>query len=322
MQRILRSKSYPVNHAAQILALLIAVLSAALVNDSSAQDESHYLPTGSPRESGFRESLQLFSEEAFIGRIEAVGRVDLVPRVSGHIEAILFEEGQDVEKGQPLFRVDPRAFEIAVSEAQASLSVKRLLMQQAQNEAVRARGLHLGNAISDEALEEAETRLAVASAEVDRAISELNAATLRLEYTTVRAPISGRIGRVLITEGNFVAENVANVLATIVTTEELDVHVDVSVRELRWSEVGNSDAKITALIYDSDTKLLLTAAPVSFVNNEVNSQTGTLRLRARFKASEAKLTPGQFALVRLGRGPLVAANQPDAEISGQHSDSL
>lgn len=239
-----------------------------------------------------------------IARIEAAERVELRARVSGPIEAVLFKEGDLVRAGQPLLRIDTRTFDAAALRAQAEYELAAAREALARSEAARAEGLASEQAI---AVEEAERRIAAhaeARARRDAAAAALKSAQLEREFAIVRAPISGRIGRALVTTGNIVGAGPSTApLATIVSAP-LHVHFDVADGAVIERLAGaRSTAGWQARLLEADGQRELLRAPVDFADHSIDAATGTLRLRARIDApAAARLMPGQFVRVQLASG--------------------
>src|SRR5690606_31395066 len=143
--------------------------------------------------------------QEFTGRIEAVERVELRPRVSGYIESVAFREGAEVKKGDVLFAIDPRPYEAALKRAEADLARAESTLRQAQSESERAVKLLELRALSQEEYDARTAGLEKARADVQAAQAAVDAAELDLSFTRVRAPISGVVGRAEVTAGNFVA---------------------------------------------------------------------------------------------------------------------
>lgn len=240
-------------------------------------------------------------ETVHLGRVEAAERVSIRPRVAGHVEAVLFREGQFVKAGQPLFRLDARGFEAAVAQARAQLQLAQAREQRAATEASRARDLQGVDAMSAEEVDRRVAAEAEARAQVAAARAALAAAELDLEFATVRAPIDGRIGRALITTGNYVGAGSAQApLATLLSTEALHVHFDMADSDLHafLARARQPDAlQVTLVAEPSDQPLGM--ARVDFADNEIESGTGTLRLRARVTSGSESLLPGGHVRVRL-----------------------
>lgn len=239
-----------------------------------------------------------------IARVEAAQRVELRPRVAGHIESIHFREGDLVEAGQVLFRVDPRTYDAAVARARAEVQLARAREQQTRNEHLRARQLASDLALSAEEVERRHAAHAEAEARLAAAEANLQAASLDREYAIVRSPIRGRIGRALVTPGNFVTAGAAqSPLAHVLSVAPLHVHFDVADPEvLARLSADRRVGRWKVRVLDPQTQRELVRAPLDFVDNEVLGSTGTLRLRARVDTPVAQLVPGSFVRVQLAHG--------------------
>ncbi len=239
-----------------------------------------------------------------VARVEAAQHVELQARASGPIEAVLFREGDAVRAGQPLFQIDPRPHDAAVARARAEVQLTKARETLTATEAERARQLHADRAI---AVEELERRVAAhAEAQARRAAAEavLQTAQLDRDFTLVRSPIDGRIGRALVTVGNFVAAGSnPTALATLVSIAPLHVHIDVADRGLLDRLGEDRGAKgWKARILDADGERELAQAPIDFTNHSIDAATGTVRLRARIDAPSRQLMPGQYVRVQLATG--------------------
>ena len=249
----------------------------------------------------------LASTHTQVARVEPSQRVDLQPRVAGPVEAVLFREGDLVRAGQPLFQIDPRPFDAAVARARAELKLAQAREALTSSEAERAKLMHTDRAIAVEELDRRVSAHAEAQARRAAAEAALQTAALDRDFTLVRAPISGRIGRALVTAGNFVAAgSQATPLASIVSIVPLHVHFDVSdpgVLERLAADRGTAGMKgWKARILDADGRRELAEAPVDFADHSIQAATGTLRLRARVDAPHPRLIPGQFVRIQLATG--------------------
>jgi multidrug efflux system membrane fusion protein len=239
-----------------------------------------------------------------VGRVESSQRVELRPRVAGHIDAVLFKEGDLVQAGQPLVRIDPRPFDAALARSRADLALARSREALARSEAQRAQRLAAEQAISAEEGERRGAALAEAQARTAAAEAAVQSATLDREFALVRAPISGRIGRALITAGNYVAAGAAQPpLATLVATAPLHVLFDVAEPStLERLGAGGGKTGWRARVLDARSGQALAVAPVDFSDNEMAPGAGTLRLRARIDQPGPQLVPGQFVRAQLITG--------------------
>jgi RND family efflux transporter MFP subunit len=241
---------------------------------------------------------------AHVGRVEAANRVELRPRVAGHIEAVLFSEGDIVRAGQPLFRIDPRPFDAALERARADLKLARATETLAHSEAERAARLAAEEAIAAEEVERRAAAHAQAQARTAAAQAAVQSASLDREFAVIRAPIAGRIGRAVVTAGNYVGAGASQApLATLVGTAPLHVHFDVSDPAL-LGQLGGDRAVSSwrAKVVDAHSARELAVAPIDFADNEMSGAAGTLRLRARIDKPAPGLVPGQFVRVQLAAG--------------------
>lgn len=245
--------------------------------------------------------------QEFSGRLEAVDRVEIRSRVAGEIRAVHFHEGGLVKAGDPLVSVDPAPFEAAVAQAEAQVTAARARLDLADMELERGKVLSTGRTISQSELSQRESTRAQAEAALRSAEATLRLARLDLGYTEIRAPISGRAGRLEITPGNLVAAGAASpVLVTLVSVDPVYASFSVSEDMVgRLLEVLPEKAGMPAI---EQVPVEITAlgdkAPVRgslrFVDNEVDAASGTVRLRAVFANPQGRLLPGQFVRIRLG----------------------
>jgi multidrug efflux system membrane fusion protein len=252
---------------------------------------------------------------AQVGRVEAAQRVEIRPRVAGPIEAVLFREGDVVRAGQPLFRIDPRPFDVAVERARAELQLARAKESLARSEAERAQRLAADQAISAEEVERRTSAHAEAAARSAAAQAALDAAGLDREFAVIRAPMAGRIGRALVTAGNYVAAGAGQPLATLSATAPLHVYFDVADAALIGQLAARrKPGRWQARVLDAQAGALLATAPVDFIDNEMGGATGTLRLRARIDTPAPGLVPGQFVRVQLAGAASESLLVPDKAI--------
>ncbi|MDR0201088.1 MAG: efflux RND transporter periplasmic adaptor subunit [Delftia acidovorans] len=242
--------------------------------------------------------------DEFNGRVDAVESVQLRPRVSGYIERIAFSEGQEVKKGQLLFVIDQRPYRAALASAEAELERTRAGAALARTQDQRARQLVAEHAVSRE---EADTRagaLAQSAAQVRAAEAALAAARLNLDFTEVRAPVSGRAGRALLTVGNL-AQADQSVLTTVVSQDPVYVYFDADEHSfLRQQQAasgakGRPGAQRPVRVGLAGDEGFPHAGSLDFTDNQLNAGTGTVRMRARLPNPDRLLTPGLFARVQL-----------------------
>lgn len=244
----------------------------------------------------------------FTGSLTAVKRVELRPRVAGYIEGVSVPEGQYVEKGRTLFHIDPRQFQATLNAATARLREAQAAWQLAQAEHARAEKLFAQKVVARDRLDTATAALHAGQAQVEAAKAALETAKLDLGFARVTAPISGRVGQALVTEGNYVASGVTP-LTTIVSVDPLHVYFDVDERTyLRSLAAGRASASPQAPQASKVMVALLTdktysrPGRVDYLANTSDRATGTVRVRAVVANPDGRLTPGLFAKVKLETG--------------------
>lgn len=256
-------------------------------------------------------SEQVRQWDEFTGRVQAVQSVELRPRVGGYVERVAFTEGQDVRAGDLLFVIDPRPYQAALGQAQAQLERARSEAMLAGAQTVRAQALVEAQAISREEFETRNAATAQGNAAVRAAEAAVAAARLDLQFTQVRAPIDGRVGRALVTAGNL-AQADATLLATVVSQDPVHVHFEADERTwLRYAQMAREGERATTR---NPVRVGLagdTGYPhpgeVDFVDNHVDPATGTIRARAVLRNPDGVFTPGLFARVQLeGSGDIQA----------------
>ena len=175
------------------------------------------------------EQQDLVEWEELTGRTAAVDYVEVRPRVSGHIEKVLFESGQLVRKGDVLFKIDSRWYKADSDRREAELAMARVRFEQAEREAKRNAQLLASKAISKEEADARDTRFSEARAGILAAEAARDSAKLDLEHTDIRAPIDGRVSRAIVTPGNYISGNAgtATLLTTIVSVDPIYVYADM-----------------------------------------------------------------------------------------------
>ncbi len=234
-----------------------------------------------------------------IGTVQPVATVSIKARVDGQIDKAFFEEGQPVTKGQKLFRIDPRPFEVALRQAQANLARDRAQAGMAKSDLARYSELLKKGYASQQKYEAVKASDAALAATIRADEAAVEAARLQLDYTTIYAPINGRTGNLLVSVGNLVKANDANPLVTI--TQMKPIYVAFSVPERHLAEIRGLMAGKPVEVeahFPSDTHHVHKGT-LSFVNNAVDVTTGTIQLKATFPNEQETLTPGAFVNVAL-----------------------
>lgn len=283
------------------LAVIAASIAAYFFNDGRAKEQK-----GKGGPPAVLVQVALVAEQSVpvrlraIGNVEAYATVAVRSRVDGQVVAVNFREGQAVRKSDVLFRIDPRPFEAALKQAEANALRDRAARDQARSQARRYEELLAKNFISKEAYAQIRTNAETAEAAVKASAAALENARLNLEYCTIRAPLAGYAGRVLLQAGNMVRANDANPL--VVINQVRPVYVNFAVPEQILPEVRKYMAagSLAVEVLEPESKGMLV-----FVDNAVDPSTGTIRLKAEFPNESAALWPGQFVTVsvRLAEDP-------------------
>jgi len=279
--------------------LSIALLSfAALVGltgcDSQAQGGG--APPAAPVDVAAAVQRTLPDIEEFTGRLEAADVVEIRPRVAGAIEQVHVKDGAAVARGALLFSIDPRPYQAEVARTEASLATARAQARLAEKELQRANTLLAQQATSRQEAEQLAASLETANAAVQQAEAALRTARLNLDYTAVRAPVAGRVSRIDVTLGNLV--NDQRVLTTLVGSGKVHAYFDVSEQTfLRLRKAPDVQREVRMGL--ADEAGLPRKGRVDFIDNRLNPQSATIRLRASFDNADGQLLPGLFARIRV-----------------------
>lgn len=232
-------------------------------------------------------------------RLQAPEQVSLKPRVSGVVDQIDFVEGQRVEQGDLLFSLDPRPFAAQVASLKAQVASAIAENAQAKSEAERAVRLRKRDAISSEEAESRATAVKKTEAQILALQAQLQAAELDLEFTKITSPINGVISKAEITKGNTVIAN-QSVLTNLVSDQKMYAYIDID--ERTWNQYfedasAADNLPVVMQLLGSDSYSF--KGQVDFIDNQINTSTGTLRVRATFFDAQNKLRSGAFARIRL-----------------------
>lgn len=265
--------------------------------------------------------------DEYTGRLASPETVEIRARVSGYVDKVHFREGSEVKVGDLLVTIDQRPYQAAVDRLKADVGAARARSELARGEAKRAESLAATKAISTDTYE---TRLKT-SEEAGQALlsaeAALKAASLDLEFTEVRAPISGRISNARVTAGNLViggSSPTTTLLTTIVSLDPLYCYFDADeASALRYRQLHREGRRTSAIFNSIPAEMALGnevgyphKGKVDFVDNQVNPATGTIRARAVFDNADKLMAPGFFARVRIpGDGEYEAVLVRDSAIS-------
>lgn len=239
----------------------------------------------------------------FLGRVEPIESVELRARVEGFLEEIAFEEGRMVEAGEPLFVIEQANYRANLKDAEARLARARAERKEAERSFKRRESLIASDAVSLESVEEAEKRFVAGGADIRSAEAAVARAKLELEYTTIRAPISGRIGKARYTKGNLVGPS-SEPLAEIVQLDPIRVHYSVTDRErlAAWSALSpdsleSFEASFVPRIDLPNGERYEHPGKIDFSASKVDPHTGAISVWASFANPDSLLLPGHLVHV-------------------------
>jgi RND family efflux transporter MFP subunit len=262
--------------------------------------------------------------EEYTGRLEAVESVEVRARVNGYLQSIHFKNGATVKQGDLLFVIDPRPYQAELERAKAELALANARLERASNDLARSQMLVRSRAVSQE---EVDTRISdqrQAQESVQAARAMVNATQLNVEFTQVRAPISGRISRNLVSVGNLIngGTTQSTLLTTIVSLDPIYCYFEADersylkgIRQLRNGDRANGRAgKQPVYVALADEQGFPHQGSIDFWDNRLDQNTGTITVRAVLSNPDLLLAPGLFARVRVPAGDKYTALMlpPDA----------
>ena len=263
--------------------------------------------------------------DEFPGRLSSVASVEVRARVSGYIASTHFKEGAEVKQGDLLFVIDPRTYEAEYARAKADLARAKSVHDLAVLEADRATKLIEEQAISVESSQSKAKAREGAEAALQAAQAAVESAKLQLEFSRVTAPISGRVGKKIVTEGNLITGGAkdSTILTTIVSLDPIYCYFDVDERSaLKYRDLKRKGTRESALSKEIPAQMQLAnesgfphEGKVDFVENELNPNTGAIQARGVFPNPDRLMSPGFFARLRIpGTGQYDAMLIRDAAV--------
>ncbi len=266
----------------------------------------------------------IIEQDEFVGRFASESEVLLRSRVSGYLSAVHFKDGAFVEKGELLFTIDQRTFKTALRQAQSQISIATAAHKFAEEQLERAEALVKNGNISRSTVDERKEAFLAAEGALEQAKSAEELAQIDLDFTEIRAPISGRIDQNLVSAGNLVNQN-DTVLTSIVSGDPIYFFFDIDERyflayardaRARGSVIQEGSGGLDVSIKLSDDKIALQKGVLDFSENRIDEQTGTMRVRAVLNNPDGILTPGLFGTVIVpGSLPYEGILIPDAALT-------
>src|SRR5262245_36137921 len=287
------------------LPVFIALLAVAACSDTKkpqTQEQSPLVVVSKPL------VKDVVEFDDFTGRFEAMQTVEIRTRVNGAIVSSVFKEGAIVHEGDLLFTIDKRPYQMAVDQAEASALSAESRMKFAEGDLERAQSLNRTGNVSEQILEQRRQAFSTAKADLNGANAALARARLNLEWTEIRAPISGRVGRKLISEGNLVKAD-DSMLTTVVSTDPIHFYFDMSESAYlaylqRFKEHGGlANDRNEAWVAIAGEKEPTRIAHLEFFDNHIDAASGTMRVRAVVANPDNSLQAGLFGTIRLAGSP-------------------
>ena len=264
--------------------------------------------------------------DEFSGRVRAIDHVEVRPQVSGIIEQVHFSDGQLVQKGDMLFTIDPRPFQAALDSAKAAAEGAQAKLALAQINLGRNKGLIASHAIAQSDLDTTNDAVLEADAALKAAQAAVQTAQLNLNYTAIAAPVTGRVSRAEITVGNLVGDGpTAPVLTTVVSVSPVYVEFEIDeqtyLKYLANGASGNSGiGHIPVAMGLANEDGYPRQGHLESLDNQLDTSSGTLRVRAVFDDPAGDLTPGLYAKVRTGGSASETAILVDDRAVGTDQD--
>jgi membrane fusion protein, multidrug efflux system len=234
-----------------------------------------------------------------LGTVQAFNMVTVKTRVDGAIIKVFFKEGQEVKAGDPLFQIDPRPYHAALQLAQASLGKDEAVLANAKIDLARYEKLTATNAINEQQFDTQKALVAQDTAQVQADQATIENAQLNLDYALIRSPIDGRTGQRFVDVGNYVQAAQNSSLVTITQIRPIFVSFNVPADQLDEIRKNQAQHPLKVIAYAMDDKTVLTDGNLTLIDNQVDTTTDTIHLKAEFTNANEPLWPGQGVSVHL-----------------------
>ncbi|WP_274626229.1 efflux RND transporter periplasmic adaptor subunit [Arvimicrobium flavum] len=310
-----------ISHA--VGAILVAIGLACAVPTAFAQQGGP--PTVTVAKPVVRDIVE---DDEYVGRFEAVDDVSVRSRVAGYLDQVHFRDGAMVAEGELLFTIDRRPFQAAYDAAKSQVDVTTSALEFAKSQLDRAETLAKSGNLSISTLDDRRREFLATQAQHQGAEASLRNASLSLEFTEIKAPVSGRIGRRLVSPGNLVEAN-STLLTTIVAVDPIDFYFDIDERSYfayardartRGAVMQEGGGGLDVVVHVADRNEAPFAGKLDFAENRLDNATGTMRVRARFDNKDGVLQPGMFGRINVpGSLPHRGVLLPDEAIGADQN---
>src|SRR5262245_2570168 len=295
--------------------VIVVLVGLALPGCEPGQPKAANAPPPLPHVTVAKPTKRLLADhDEYVGRFVAVDAIEVRARVSGYLDAIHFKDGQLVNKGDLLFTCDRRPFEASLAQAEANLAQARANLAFAEADLERGQGLVRGSTITQQTFDQRTQAKRVAEASVAAQEAAVRQAMLDLEFTELRAPVSGRIGDRRVSAGNLVTGGTTGSTTLLATITSIDpIRFEFTMDEASYlkslragGEAGSGNERgtgITVRLKLIDEAQFAHVGKTDFVDNAVDRASGTIRGRAEFANPDGRLTPGMFGRIQVPTGP-------------------
>ncbi len=251
------------------------------------------------------ENVPIFAQG--LGTVQTISTVNVKSRIDGEIEKVFFTEGQEVKQNDPLFLIDPRPYTAALDQAQANSEKDQAQLQGAQLDLDRYGKLVGSGYQTRQSYDDEKATVAQLHAAVKADQAAIQTAKLNLQYAVIRAPITGRTGKLMVDQGNLVQASAGTTLVSV--TQIKPIYVNFPLPQTLLDQIRQAQAKhpLETEAYTGDTNARLAQGQLSFIDNHVDTTTATIGLEATFPNADERLWPGEFVTVRL-----ILGTRPDA----------
>ena len=311
-----------------LLMVMLVPVAAMLLAGCEQQSQAQSAPPPPPQVTVAHPVKRMVSDrDEYVGRFVAFDYVEVRARVSGYLETIHFTDGQLVKKADPLFTIDPRPFQASLDQAKAAAAEAEANLAFADADLKRGESLRAGTTITQQTLDQRTQAKRVATASVTAQDAAVRQAELDMQFTELKAPISGRIGDRRVSVGNLVTGGTSGSTTLLATIASIDpIRFEFTMDEasyLRYvraattagSHTANRGITLPVRLKLIDETAFMHEGKIDFVDNAIDRSSGTIRGRAEFDNADGKLTPGMFGRVQIAvSAPAEALLVPDSAI--------